>query len=1071
MTHDLTNHLNRKFKCNQTQIPNPVHPSNSNISRSQSLASNPLSSVVYVHKKEGSKRGQATYLSIEDLANWLANPEIKNNPTIINKKVPKTDIEWFDLMEESSSKRQKKTKVSQPIEEDFEAEPGSTTQQNGIQYAKDMFKVDGAEYAFSTWFIDTEEHKLEARMTEDEYLIRVKFIRANIVISDKETKRGFKIIDKYKPIRESKKAGGKYIRGGPMLYLQKKTKPGFWVGIDEKFLVREVSGQSKNGTLNCVAERVIEHFDQAKRGHGLTKIRARVQDIAELEKILKRPIILLDITHGTIFNSKKYRSDNDTWEAINNALQGPQAIWLMGVGDETQRISQFVLEDSRTFRTWKKHIEIIEACKQLVFGTNHARSRLANEINKWYPISGKINDDIKRACVEHGHVAVNGKLPKDDITGFAQVRSFKFAPNIHPVIPVWYEKHFACRDGDGYIKEKGWAPIVLLQYLFGASILEDLMVGEVIIFLTKQTKVWLPNNRDISCAIIGKFIQGSKIDKKHLTHRLVTDEGELDFLIKVCTDAGTFAGREKCLLGFILTYYEGHQPQYTHLRASMLAYAHINLLEMLRRFEPNEVVRIATDSIYVRKEALYKIENVPAFFKQEKAKDPDLCPHTYPLCAMCTNPEEFFILKSEYAKWIKEFLKMKMPLVKNDCKSQWRDKGEKIYGPNADIVYWPKNRHWESIKDITESTAPSIHDPITRSQVSYLNREGGSGKTIRAIRIFKDINMVVFTHMNALAKNFQNDHKHMGEKKFPQVVIWDEVCTVPKHILEMFINYLLEQKCQEVLTDYRAKCPKLCELKKGMHHKNNRVQSELFRGAIPVIEKWKYLEKEWSSSDRILSAHRLFRRLASQICLKLHCTKYSEIPIPLIYRPKDGCKQNCLVPIPGSSEKKELVKNDIIHLPLNTLPNKFLQGMLGKEKAIDWELEYAMTIHTSQGMTLKAPQRVWDNLIYFAVGHIEYLGQLIRIKGYMDQDKKKGREFNLSVDYILVLKDLQKNKCELCLNEMLWEWDEAGNPDQWTVDRIDNKLGHIEGNIRLVCLECMAKIPKLASNLETIEIN
>ncbi|CAG8856370.1 45973_t:CDS:2, partial [Gigaspora margarita] len=66
---------------------------------------------------------------------------------------------------------------------------------------------------------------------------------------------------------------------------------------------------------------------------------------------------------------------------------------------------------------------------------------------------------------------------------------------------------------------------------------------------------------------------------------------------------------------------------------------------------------------------------------------------------------------------------------------------------------------------------------------------------------------------------------------------------------------------------------------------------------------------------------------------------------------------------------------------------------------------------------------------------------------------------------------LQKNKCELCLNEMLWEWDEAENPDQWTVDRIDNKLDYIERNIHLVCLECMAKIPKLAPNLETIEIS
>ncbi|CAG8844037.1 31293_t:CDS:2, partial [Gigaspora margarita] len=653
---------------------------------------------------------------------------------------PKTDKEWFDLMESYISKPSNpKPQAYYFLDLDIEVPwpvPFPENEEHR-EYAKDMFKVDGAEYAFSTWFVDTEEHKLEAGMTEEraqeilnaidnsEYLIRIKFIRANTVISDKKTKRGFKIINKYEPIHESKKAGRKYIRGSPNVILTKKTKPGFWVEIDKKFLVREVRAQFEVERLDSNA-----HFDQAKRGYGLTKILrqkindwekkmripgARVHDIAELEKILKRPITLLDITHGTIFNSKKYRSGKyeeiemvvhnghafprnqhfsrdqmveyykgDTWEAINNALQEHR----------------------------KKHIEIIEACKQLVndaincqyqeniineekrsilleslkvvdlaeqvFGANHAGSRLANKINEWYPISEKINNDIKRACVEHGHggrwntpnyhinniicidmkecypaIAVNGKLLKNDITGFAQVRSFKFAPNIHPVIPVWYGKHFACRGGDGCIKEKGWAPIVLLQYLLGAGILEDLMVEEVIISLTKQTKVWLPNNRDISCVIIGKFTQGSKIDEKRLTYRLVTDENELNFLIKDCTDAGTFAGREKCPLGFILTYYKGYQSQYTHLRASILAYAHINLLEMLRRFEPNKVIRIATDSIYVRKEALYKIENVPAFFKQEKAKDPDLCPHTYPLCAICTDPEEFFISKSEYAKWIK----------------------------------------------------------------------------------------------------------------------------------------------------------------------------------------------------------------------------------------------------------------------------------------------------------------------------------------------------------------------------------------------------------------------------------
>ena len=34
----------------------------------------------------------------------------------------------------------------------------------------------------------------------------------------------------------------------------------------------------------------------------------RVEDVAKLEKILKQPIILHDITHGVIFNSGKYRT-------------------------------------------------------------------------------------------------------------------------------------------------------------------------------------------------------------------------------------------------------------------------------------------------------------------------------------------------------------------------------------------------------------------------------------------------------------------------------------------------------------------------------------------------------------------------------------------------------------------------------------------------------------------------------------------------------------------------------------------------------------------------------------------
>ena len=83
-TCDLTNHLNRKFKCKQIQIPNLIQPPSPNITRSQLLVSSPPSPIVHIYKN---------HLSIEDLANWLVNPEIKNNPSIISKKVSKTDAE------------------------------------------------------------------------------------------------------------------------------------------------------------------------------------------------------------------------------------------------------------------------------------------------------------------------------------------------------------------------------------------------------------------------------------------------------------------------------------------------------------------------------------------------------------------------------------------------------------------------------------------------------------------------------------------------------------------------------------------------------------------------------------------------------------------------------------------------------------------------------------------------------------------------------------------------------------------------------------------------------------------
>ena len=227
----------------------------------------------------------------------------------------------------------------------------------------------------------------------------------------------------------------------------------------------------------------------------------------------------------------------------------------------------------------------------------------------------------------------------------------------------------------------------------------------------------MPESRD--CSVIGKFTQGAKADGKRLTRRLVTDRGELDYLVRDTRQSGTLVGApERYPLGHILTYYDGSLPQNAHLRASMLAYAHINLLSMLQRFEPEEAVRVAPDSIYVRKSVLHKAFVAPKNLTVARQ-------------AAC----------SVYSR-----------KIRRPRRGQGRDKGENFYMPMKHAAYLAKPDYKATKKDLTPSTAPRHDDRLSRHRLSYLNGGGGSGKTTRAIGLFRRRNSLVFTRPIAWPK-------------------------------------------------------------------------------------------------------------------------------------------------------------------------------------------------------------------------------------------------------------------------------------------------------------------------------
>jgi hypothetical protein len=80
-----------------------------------------------------------------------------------------------------------------------------------------------------------------------------------------------------------------------------------------------------------------------------------------------------------------------------------------------------------------------------------------------------------------------------------------------------------------------------------------------------------------------------------------------------------------------------------------------------------------------------------------------------------------------------------------------------------------------------------------------------------------------------------------------------------------------------------------------------------------------------------------------------------------------------------------------------------------------------------------------------------------KIRGYKTQDLKKNiytePEFIKYNDVIRKLYECE-DRCFYCKYPMLVLYENVRDPSQWTVERMDNKLGHVRGNFEMACLSC-----------------
>ena len=83
-----------------------------------------------------------------------------------------------------------------------------------------------------------------------------------------------------------------------------------------------------------------------------------------------------------------------------------------------------------------------------------------------------------------------------------------------------------------------------------------------------------------------------------------------------------------------------------------------------------------------------------------------------------------------------------------------------------------------------------------------------------------------------------------------------------------------------------------------------------------------------------------------------------------------------------------------------------------------------------------------------------------KISGYKAQDVRKNILLPLKfITYEILLQKLveSKLKCYYCKKEMALIYENVRQMNQWTLDRINNNLGHNSDNVLISCLECNLK--------------
>ena len=141
-------------------------------------------------------------------------------------------------------------------------------------------------------------------------------------------------------------------------------------------------------------------------------------------------------------------------------------------------------------------------------------------------------------------------------------------------------------------------------------------------------------------------------------------------------------------------------------------------------------------------------------------------------------------------------------------------------------------------------------------------------------------------------------------------------------------------------------------------------------------------------------------------------------------------------------------------------------------------LNYCSTIHKVQGDTIKEAFTIWDwdhpcmsrKAKYTAlsratcVEHISIVGKYEvddyndkkiqeKLNSYVLSDKEKGLNNDLTVNKVKTLINKQNGACNICNCDLKFNYS-SNDRQQFSVDRIDSRLGHLCSNVQILCWGC-----------------